>query len=298
MPHKDKTYDLEATTNRLLDVLEKHNVSATFFVVGMLAKTHPKVITQIAERGHVIGIHGYRHEQLAGLSPKQLAAFAAQLTETEVRLTRLTGTKPVAFRSPFLMGPRFYSPELYKLLAEHGYHYVSNREIRYQQELFHPHRLRLSHWLNKDTYTTRALMVLLNLRLVLSENITGKHGVSKFFANCRWLLTGCVPFKRHGLLEVPVYSPLDCDLVGLPLPKEPSPEPILRYATAALLGGMQKQGPYYSLNFHDWIIGSSNRITILDNVLGQLQAIDQVSFITDPLAVKPVQTSKLIGAVA
>lgn len=298
MPWQDEKYDLPQTTQRILDVLDKHHVTATFFVVGKIAETQPKVIQMIAQKGHAIGLHGYEHESLGKLTDSELATFDTQLAKAEAQITKLTGTKPTTFRSPYLMGPEFYTPELYNILTEHGYRSVSNREIRYQQELFHPKRLRVTHWLDKDNRFTQALMVLLNLRLLLTENISDKQGLSKFKANRHWLLNGSAPFKRDGLLEVPLYSPLDCDLLGLPKPDEQSSQELLTYTIEALVGGLNRRGEIYSLNFHDWIIGSQNRIEVLDEVLGRISTMPKTSIVSDSEALAAYQDLNLSGAAA
>ena len=297
MPWHD-AYDLEAATRQILAVLEKHGVEATFFVVGKLVETHPQLIQMIAQAGHRIGIHGYKHEKLNEYSAEELAAFEKQLTTIEQKVSHLTGRRPTAFRSPYLMGPDFYSPELYDILSRHHYHYVSNREIRYQQELFHPQRLRFGRWLDKDTAFTRLLTVLLNLRLVLSESTSERNGLHRLVDNLHWLLNGCTPFVRNDLLEVPVYSPLDCDLLGLPRPGQPSPRPLIDYAIKALVGGLTKRGDYYSLNFHDWIIGTANRLEVLDQVLEQLADKPNVQIVSDFEGTAEVLDGQPVGVLA
>jgi len=50
--------------NTTLSFLRRHNVSATFFVVGELVYQHPEICEEILENGHEIGFHGYYHEPL------------------------------------------------------------------------------------------------------------------------------------------------------------------------------------------------------------------------------------------
>jgi peptidoglycan-N-acetylglucosamine deacetylase len=51
-------------THRLLDVLSKHEVRATFFLIGRFVKQRPDVAREIARRGHVIGNHTFTHPRL------------------------------------------------------------------------------------------------------------------------------------------------------------------------------------------------------------------------------------------
>ena len=49
------------STPRILDILAKHNASATFFVIGEAAKRHPEIIKRIRDEGHALGSHSFRH---------------------------------------------------------------------------------------------------------------------------------------------------------------------------------------------------------------------------------------------
>jgi peptidoglycan-N-acetylglucosamine deacetylase len=50
-----------ATTRRLLDVLSRHGISATFFVTGLRASAHRDLVREILSRGHTLGNHSYSH---------------------------------------------------------------------------------------------------------------------------------------------------------------------------------------------------------------------------------------------
>jgi peptidoglycan-N-acetylglucosamine deacetylase len=83
---------------RILDLLEKYSIQSTFFVPGWTAETYPENIKEIIRRGHEIGVHGYKHENLAQLN--------SQETEVEIfrrsidRLRSLSGDQPQGFRAP------------------------------------------------------------------------------------------------------------------------------------------------------------------------------------------------------
>ncbi len=51
-------------TPRLLSILKKHGVSATFFMVGMTARRYPDIVKMVARAGHVIGNHSWDHAHL------------------------------------------------------------------------------------------------------------------------------------------------------------------------------------------------------------------------------------------
>ena len=46
----------------VLDILKRHNIKATFFLVGESVEKHPEVAKRIAQEGHTIGIHCYNHD--------------------------------------------------------------------------------------------------------------------------------------------------------------------------------------------------------------------------------------------
>src|SRR5262245_42714862 len=52
------------TTTLLLDLLDRRQVRATFFVVGWIAERHPELIQDIISAGHEIGSHGYWHRRV------------------------------------------------------------------------------------------------------------------------------------------------------------------------------------------------------------------------------------------
>src|SRR5207248_3771232 len=51
-------------TLKLLDVLSRHEVRATFFVIGRYVRRRPDIVQEIARRGHAVGNHTYSHPLL------------------------------------------------------------------------------------------------------------------------------------------------------------------------------------------------------------------------------------------
>lgn len=281
MPFK-ADYDIEETTYRLLSVLDKYNAKAVFFAVGKIIEEYPDLIKEIAQRGHEIALHGYSHEHLDKATKEDLAIFSGNLSRVEDLLEKLIGKRPMGFRAPYLMAPVFYSPELYQILTSHGYQWVSNREIRYPEELFRPDRLCIRKFWGANNWLMRTLLPILNIRMIFTENIMNKKGISHIIENIKWLNRGAVPFERNNILEVPVHSPLDCDLLGLPRPDENSSNEFINYAVTTLTAGVKRNGELYVLTFHDWIIGSANRIQVLDNTIETLSRNKDVVFVASP----------------
>ncbi|HEX7055724.1 MAG TPA: polysaccharide deacetylase family protein, partial [Bacilli bacterium] len=88
----------EVYTGRLLDMLQKHNVKATFFVVGKNAETHPELILRMHKEGHTIGIHNYVHHTNWLLLPQQVRR---QIEQTAEVVRRITGNAPIYYRPPW-----------------------------------------------------------------------------------------------------------------------------------------------------------------------------------------------------
>ncbi len=62
---------VEKGTARCLDLLDRHGVTATFFVLGWTAERHPDVVAEIVRRGHEIGCHSYAHPEVFKLSREE-----------------------------------------------------------------------------------------------------------------------------------------------------------------------------------------------------------------------------------
>lgn len=85
-------------TPKVLDILKKHNVKATFFVIGKLAEQHPDMVRRIAREGHVLGNHTYNHAQLKKLS---MDKFIEDIEKSEAALSPLAGYAPRLIRPPY-----------------------------------------------------------------------------------------------------------------------------------------------------------------------------------------------------
>jgi len=84
---------------RILRLLDKHQVPASFFIPAVSAALHPQVIKEIqASARHEIGIHGWIHERLPLLNNEK--EELRLLTQSIELLTKMTGKKPVGYRAP------------------------------------------------------------------------------------------------------------------------------------------------------------------------------------------------------
>jgi peptidoglycan/xylan/chitin deacetylase (PgdA/CDA1 family) len=82
---------------RLLDMLEKHEVAATFFVPGYTAHRYPDVVRAIVAGGHEIAHHGYLHEPLGDADEASEIRYLERGVEA---LQEVAGITPVGYRAP------------------------------------------------------------------------------------------------------------------------------------------------------------------------------------------------------
>ncbi|GJF30437.1 hypothetical protein KNE206_31370 [Kitasatospora sp. NE20-6] len=99
-------------TGRILDVLERYGVPATFFCVGMNAGAYPEEVRRIRAQGHGLANHTWSHPFLPELTRPELVE---QLTRTRDRIAEVSdGPAPTLFRPPY--GAR--TPEVMRWLTE------------------------------------------------------------------------------------------------------------------------------------------------------------------------------------
>lgn len=87
-----------AMTPKLLDLLERHNARATFFVIGQYARQHPELLRETVARGHVVGNHTDSHPNLFWSSPSQTRD---ELHRCHDAIGSALNAPPKFFRPPF-----------------------------------------------------------------------------------------------------------------------------------------------------------------------------------------------------
>ena len=65
-----REYGPSVAMPRILDMLDRHGIPASFYVPGFVAETHVALVQDIAARGHEIAHHGYMHEPPANPVPR------------------------------------------------------------------------------------------------------------------------------------------------------------------------------------------------------------------------------------
>ena len=84
-------------TPRILDVLRRERVHATFFILGRHAERWPELVRRTALDGHQLGNHGYFHRKLHRRSPSYVRDDLTRGTE---QIVRASGVRPRHFRAP------------------------------------------------------------------------------------------------------------------------------------------------------------------------------------------------------
>ena len=113
---------VEQNTEAILDILSDRDITATFFVVGWIAKKYPDLIRKIVEKGHEIGCHSYWHKKIYDLTPAQ---FKEDTTRAKSILEDISGKLLKGYRAPSYSITR-QSLWALDILADIGFEYDSS----------------------------------------------------------------------------------------------------------------------------------------------------------------------------
>lgn len=101
-------------TPKILDVLSKHNVCATFFLIGTASEKHPEIVKRISREGHEIGNHTYFHSNLSRMAPWQVLL---DLKKARNVFLDITGQEVLVVRPPY----GALDPPAVKAIGDEGY---------------------------------------------------------------------------------------------------------------------------------------------------------------------------------
>ena len=87
---------------KILAILDRHDVKATFFFLGWLADRYPEVVADVAGRGHEVGIHSYAHRLVYRQRPDEFAE--------DLELALAAVRKAFPWRNPRLSGSDVLDP--------------------------------------------------------------------------------------------------------------------------------------------------------------------------------------------
>lgn len=113
---------VEDQTRRLLDLFDEVSCRSTFFALGWVAERHPKLLAEIAGRGHELACHGYAHQLVHELGPQ---GFREDLRRARSAIEDATGVAVTGYRAPsYSITKR--SLWALAILAEEGFGYDSS----------------------------------------------------------------------------------------------------------------------------------------------------------------------------
>jgi polysaccharide deacetylase family protein (PEP-CTERM system associated) len=113
---------LELSTRWILDQLDQHEIKATFFVVGEIARSHPVLIQAMANAGHEVASHSWDHRRVHRHNPQ---SFRRDLRKSKDALEQVTGRPVVGYRAPTFSVVAETAWAL-DILAEEGFAYDSS----------------------------------------------------------------------------------------------------------------------------------------------------------------------------
>ena len=88
---------METTTRQLLEQLSGADVKATFYIVGQIAESHPKLVRDISDAGHEVGTHGWDHQRVHRFTPE---SFRNDIRQSKEALEQATGQPVYGYRAP------------------------------------------------------------------------------------------------------------------------------------------------------------------------------------------------------
>jgi len=131
---------VESNTRKALDLLDEFNISATFFVLGVIADEMPELVHEVADRGHEVASKGYFHR---GIDDFDRHGFRDDVARSREALERASRAKVHGYR----IGHRWFAPRnlwaLDVLVAE-GFAYDSSVQPLFRRYAREPWR-RLPH---------------------------------------------------------------------------------------------------------------------------------------------------------
>ena len=113
---------VERSTEKILALLDRHGVHATFFVLGWIAERHAALVQRIAAAGHEVASHGYGHQLISRLSPDE---FREDVRKAKKILEDVVGAEVTGYRAPsFTIMPG--TAWAHEVLVQEGYRWDSS----------------------------------------------------------------------------------------------------------------------------------------------------------------------------
>lgn len=111
--------------DEILQLLRRNQIKATFFILGVIAKSNPDVLIRIMEDGHEIGSHGMYHLNYRDVAEE---VWMNDVQESKYLIESVLNKKIVGFRAPFFAAPCNYQKYL-EFLSSQGFLYDSSYHV-------------------------------------------------------------------------------------------------------------------------------------------------------------------------
>lgn len=108
----------KANTEKILSILDREQVKATFFLTGTNVSRYPDVVRHIYQSGNAIGVHSYSHDYKKIYSSPQ--AYIDELLKTEESIYYVIGVRPIISRAPGGTAGHF-TKAYWQAIADIGY---------------------------------------------------------------------------------------------------------------------------------------------------------------------------------
>lgn len=106
----------------ILDLLDTKVAKGTFFILGEIAEHYPSLVQSISNKGHEIGVHGYHHDLIFNLTPKQARE---DLKRAKELIEQLIGKMVSGFRAPAFSITE-HTSWILDILVDTGFNYDSS----------------------------------------------------------------------------------------------------------------------------------------------------------------------------
>lgn len=162
------TFDDGPTTKvtpKILDILKKENIPATFFIVGKHVKENPNLVNRAFDEGHFIANHGYNHNNK--LLYKNDESFLNEILDTDKEIAKAVGVDNYTshiFRFPNgFCAPLYKSQKkkLVKKLSDIGYVYIDWNSLNKDSERKYSNKQLLEN-LKKSIKSEGTLVILMH----------------------------------------------------------------------------------------------------------------------------------------
>ncbi|MDI6717254.1 MAG: polysaccharide deacetylase family protein [Actinomycetota bacterium] len=138
-------------TPRVLNILARENIKATFFLIGKQVDKYPYIVRQIIEQGNLVGNHTYSHPDLAVEDKNQIKD---EIDKCQAAIFHVTGQQPIYFRPPRglfnqqtkeIVSKNGLKMVLWDVCVEHKRSRTSSQETKRVLSLVRPGSIILAH---------------------------------------------------------------------------------------------------------------------------------------------------------